>query len=164
MRYYKKFNGGTTEEEVAEIAKNHAEMGVDNYSEHGVGAALVVNIEVDEFAVYAGSNFNLSGFQTKVHAEQLACFQLLLDMHSYIYNDIDIEMRTLMVNTTEDDGAFRCGHCLQVVSAVCRHLGQSRDNLHYSGARKLDGQWHIEGYPLSYLLPESYIDKRSHGT
>lgn len=161
MRYVEVFEGGAKEEEIAQIAKEYAEMGIDNYADYGVGAVLVVRYDGSKFAVYAGHNINLSGMQVKAHAEQLACFQLLMDIPEFAATDNVADIRTMMVNTTEDDFSLRCGHCLQVFTAVCDYLGKDRSDVHYTAAAKPEDSWEFEAYPLSYLLPESYTHKRS---
>lgn len=160
MRHKNDFKGGVSENELARMANNEAQRGMDEYTDYGVGAALVVNYDGDRFAVYTGRNIHLSGMQVKVHAEQLACFQLLLDLNHYEFQDYEISLRNMFVVTSEHDFALRCGHCVQVVTAVCEYLEQDRSEMLYTAAGKVDGQWETEAYPLSFLLPESYTAKR----
>jgi len=160
MRYYNTYKDEVSEEEVAKIAARHAAEGMDSYSGYGVGAALVVAHGDNQFTVYAGFNVNLSGMQTKIHAEQMALMDFVADWPHYVADDQNVELRMMMVNTTEDDGALRCGHCLQVATAVCNHFGFSREDFLYGSVIEEEDRFKTEMYPLDYLMPEPHTEVR----
>lgn len=160
MRYYNTFKDGYEDEDIARIACRHAAEGMDSYSDYGVGAALVVRHDHDMFTVYAGFNVNLSGMQMKIHAEQMALMNFVGDWPQYEDSNGEVQPVLMLVNTTEDDGALRCGHCLQVATAVCNHFGFSTDDFLYGSVIEEDERYKTEVYPLGYLMPEPYTEVR----
>lgn len=95
--------------------------------------------------LYAGANINLSGMQVKAHAEQMAAFQLIMDIMSIgpankeglLGDYIRPTIKTVMVHTTENDGAHRCGHCFQVLQSVANWIKQDleEDDIRVVGCR-----------------------------
>lgn len=171
--------------ELAEIAASSVNAGMDTYSDYSVGAAVAVsfhtklvgyedNIDAGndethvETRVYAGSNINLSGMEVKIHAEQLALFQAMLDIEEKGLEPYSI-LQDVMVVTSEDDMALRCGHCLQTFAGVCDHYDWDETNVGYhaaAGQSTYDDRGNPDGVHFDYdensladLLPESYVEK-----
>lgn len=163
--------------ELAGIAEAHAKAGMDSYSDYGVGAALLVEISIpnggyqnapsqmyrtgnSQKEIYAGFNINLSGMEMKIHAEQLALFQMALDWHgTMMWENITIEK--MVVVTTGDDASLVCGHCLQVLRGFCEELNQDAGDIWYIAANRVDGEAGWSYYPekVKTLLGETYIEQ-----
>lgn len=183
----------TSEKGMAEIAAEYARVSMDSYSEYGVGAALLVEVAPEwthHSMVYAGTNINLSGMEVKIHAEQMALFQALMDLKhasptddfSDVYSedgDADntpedfwgnVTLSKMVVVTTENDGALKCGHCLQVLSGACEFLNSDPEDLQYIAARgqaTYDGRGNPDGvhydydrYTLQELIGDTYVTTR----
>ena len=164
--------------ELAGIAEAHAKAGMDSYADYGVGASILVEITIPnggyqnapsqmyqtgntQQEIYAGFNINLSGMEVKIHAEQLALFQIALDWHDTLMWD-NLSIKKVMVVTTGDDMSLVCGHCLQVVRGFCKELRQVGDDVWYIAAdRRSDdeGDWKFNPNMRGELLGESYIEQ-----
>lgn len=163
------FNEEPGDELLASVAKNQSEIGIDSYSDYGVGVGLLVKADFDEatggdkpkveYKVYGGCNINLSGTEIKMHAEQLALFQALMDIEYYDMRKYSY-LEKIVVVTTEHDMALRCGHCFQVLHAGCEYLKSHPDNLIYMAARRENETWIGERFTLGDLFPGSYTMKR----
>lgn len=155
----------TDDEELADLARIYSKKALDTYSDYGVGAILVTHVSGKQ-RVYAGFNINLSGMECKIHAEQLAAFQLLLDISNAMLNhkttDEEISLDKMIVVTSENDGAIKCGHCYQTLNGICNYLGSDPSQLEYIGAKKLiDGSWEFSRASLAERFPGSYVDTRA---
>jgi len=164
---------------LAQLAAEYAEQGIDDYSDYGVGAIVVVDFydsevdgDVDERNfqhIYAGFNINLSGFQHKVHAEQLALFQAILDIETSGLKS-NASLNKVIVATTDNDLALHCGHCLQVISAACREYGWNKRHVGYIGAAYTGEEkevqnyhtsgWELDIHTVAELFGDSYIQTR----
>lgn len=170
-----KYPHGCSLDEMAEITTQHAEAGMDSYSGYGVGASLLVRFDLHEtfendfgYNLYAGCNINLSGMEVKIHAEQLALFQSLMDIECFDLRE-QATLERVMVATTENDLALRCGHCFQVLYGACEFLDSPPEELEYIAVkgqqtmteRGPDGvNWTYDKYNLEELFPESYTSRR----
>lgn len=148
----------------AATAKRYAELKLDTYSDYGVGAVLVVDV-ADTKYLYGASNINLSGMEYKVHAEQMAAFQALLDIKAEITSiesHLDsITLERVVVVTTESDLALRCGHCFQVLNGLCSYLDSDPHDLEYIAARQnSDNEWELRETTLAEQFEDSYVDTR----
>lgn len=157
---------------LADMAKELSEYSMDSYSGYGVGAVLEVSYyeedrshkdsEPHETHIYGGFNINLSGMQSKLHAEQLALFQAMLDMeifHKFSY----AELNKVMVVTTEHDLALLCGHCLQVMYGVSHHYKWNVEDIDYisAGLKNESDEsqgWKFRRHTLKELFGSSYVD------
>lgn len=171
--------------DIAEIAAAGASAGIDSYSEYGVGAAVVISFHDGDVGnavtledmheeshvethIYGGSNINLSGMEVKIHAEQMALFQAILDIEETGMEPYAI-LEQVMVVTSEDDLALKCGHCLQVFAGACEHYSwdESRVGYHaakgqttYDGRGNPDGvHWDFRENTLKELIGETYVSK-----
>lgn len=186
MRSVESFESPEVENrKLAEIAGKSVNAGMDTYSDYSVGVALSVSFhtkkvgsedDIDagedathtETRVYAGSNINISGMEVKIHAEQLALFQAMLDIEEHGLQPYS-QLQSVMVMTSEDDLALRCGHCLQVVAGACDYFEWDMELVDYDAARGntlYDDRGNPDGVHYDYdenklvdLLPESYIEK-----
>lgn len=181
MRFVKEEhkNNPIDKRDLAEVASSLSQHGIDDYSDYGVGAAVQVSftheneegVQDEELRyVYGGFNINFSGMEYKLHAEQFALFQAIIDWKcsGMGWEDSgehywDMEVERVMVHTTEEDLALVCGHCLQVLSSwddemdyiACR--GQET----YDDRGNPDGvAWSFREQKLSELLPTTYTQKR----
>lgn len=168
-RSLKTLNEEPGDKYLASVANTQAEIGIDSYSNYGVGVSLLVKVDFDEatggdkpeveYKVYGGSNINLSGTEIKMHAEQLALYQAIMDIEYYDMRKYSY-LEKIIVVTTEHDMALRCGHCFQVLQAGCQYLRSHPDKLDYIAARKEDNVWMMEKFTLGDLFPGSYTMKR----
>lgn len=168
-----------SEEMLAQMAGELASSGIDTYSEYGVGAIALVefNSSPNKFVadghehleVYGGININISGMEYKVHAEQLAMFNLVMDIETEsIFKSCDL--KKIVVATTENDHSLTCGHCLQVIRGLSEHYGWTPSEVDYmsvaapNGSGELDNQlpieWEIEHHTLDELMPSTYVENR----
>lgn len=174
------FNIGTQDSALAQLAGEFAARGIDSYSDYGVGAVLVTNYYDEDLHgdadkghyrhIYGGFNLNISGMQNKIHAEQLALFQAVLDIEfSGLQEESTLEK--IIVATTEDDYSLVCGHCLQVVRSFCEHYDWEPSEVEYS-ATAYEGNeemlenrhvadWEFRRNTLAELLQDTYIENRS---
>lgn len=156
------YTNPTSEKGRAEIARTYADLGMDTYSDLGVGAAVTVKMD-SSFNTYAGFNINMSGMQIKMHAEQLALFQAVLDIRDKKVDDV--ELVGVTVCTTEDDGSLVCGHCLQTMRAFCEEFDAWSDHgMTYTSAI-LEGDYQKPEFTynkrlLKNLLGETYVENR----
>lgn len=158
-----------SDKELAEIADVQENGRIDPYSDYGVGVALLVKLDFDEatggdkpkveYKIYGGNNINLSGTEIKMHAEQLALYQALMDINYYDMREY-ASLEKIVVTTTKYDMALRCGHCFQVLHAGCEYLRSNPDRLDYIAAGKDDDTWVMEKFTLGDLFPGSYTAKR----
>lgn len=159
---------------MAMIAKEYSEFSADPYSGYGVGAALLVKYPYDTFDsedldgdyrhVYAGFNINQSGMEFKMHAEQLALFQALLDARmrgaDIGKGDGHPELRQMVVVTTNHDLALKCGHCLQTLAPY------ADDEMTYMAAAPIEKlragryEWEYERTTFGELWGYSYTERR----
>lgn len=165
----------------ARLARDYAKRGKDSYSDYGVGAALTIEIAPEwtsEFVTYAAHNINLSGMQVKAHAEQLALFQMVLDIESSepanVYDDLyaglkhherksaikeNLSVDSMIVATTENDLALSCGHCLQVTHSVCQLYNCDPSDVAYTAVAFDDNNnLFTDKQTLTDLLPDTYSD------
>lgn len=166
----------------ARIAREYAEYGLDSYSDFGVGVSLLIHfdhifvgedgeheveftdkqeVKDNRWMVYAGFNINISGMEYKVHAEQLAIFQALLDIHRWNLNEY-ADVKGMVVATTEDDLSLCCGHCLQVTRSFVDHLNSNPDKVAYTAAAKTDEEgkeFEYDSHNLSELLGHTYAER-----
>lgn len=156
---------------LANIASQYSDAGQDAYSDIGIGAALLVkmkNGDVCKYHVYGGTNINLSGMQTKIHAEQLALYDLIVDSElSSLTPFVDIE--AMVVHSTRDNLELCCGHCLQITRSVCQHFATDPETVSYSavaGQELYDDRgnpegvnWRWDRYTLDELLGSTYAEK-----
>ena len=171
---------GSEDENLAQLAAKLSERGMDTYSGYGVGAVIVVDYTggrdavADEFKkhnthIYGGFNINLSGMEYKVHAEQLALFQAMLDMEiSGLFSEPTLEK--VVVVTTGNDHSLVCGHCLQVFNGVSDHYNWDIENIDYISAAYEGNEdkpenyhksdWDFEKFTLDELLGKSYVSNK----
>jgi cytidine deaminase len=168
---------------LSRIAEEYSLEGLDSYSDYGVGAALLVDFAPQWSSkpqVYAGFNVNLSGMEVKIHAEQVALFQFLLDLETispteqfpHIYEEEgdmgnapedlkdNARIKSMVVVTSEHDGAVKCGHCLQVTEAVCEYIYCDPSEVDYIAAWRTDGDvkpFKYNSNTLQELLGHTYI-------
>lgn len=149
------------------MARYHAINGMDQYSEYGVGAAVTIDTGLDAeetWHVYGGMNINLPGMQVKMHAEQMALYQALMDVALLTdgrMSDPDVDLVDVMVVTSDDDLSLVCGHCLQVSRAFCNTVGTDPDDVLYSAAALTDDhEFEYDRHKLSGLLGDDYVDNR----
>lgn len=157
---------------MAELASGVSSLALDSYSDFGVGAAVEVQIDTPhrtQYHVYQGININLSGMEYKLHAEQMAVFNALLDLRN-----ADVEeyatLKRVVVHTTENDHSLVCGHCIQVLHGVCNHLDQLPVDVAYWGVRGkelYDGRGNPDGVHFTYrkenlgeLIEKTYVHNR----
>jgi cytidine deaminase len=153
------------DEHLADLARIYSNKALDTYSDYGVGAILVAHVS-GEWYVYAGFNINLSGMECKIHAEQLAAFQLLLDIsndmevHETMVEEVTLEK--VIVVTSDNDGAVKCGHCFQTLNGICNYLESDPEKLKYIGAKKISSDnWEFSRASLAERFPGSYVDTRA---
>lgn len=166
-------------EGLAQLAASFASKGMDSYSDYGVGAVVQVDYfdeDVNDAGtrehythIYGGHNINLSGMQSKVHAEQIAIFQAMLDIEMSRLKEV-ATLDKIVIVTTENDMAVVCGHCLQVVRSICRHYGWDASEVEYIAAgyrgneEKVENyhksDWEIDVNRLSELLPQTYVENK----
>lgn len=141
-----KYSSTSSVKGMADVAYCYSHAGMDP-SGYGVGAALLLchdysereeqTIQDDKISekwpVYAGSNINMTGFQHKVHAEQLAIQQAIMDIRLHDLKDVT-EVRQMVVRTTDNDHALCCGNCLQMMRAFCNWVGTDPDEVSYISA------------------------------
>jgi len=128
----------------ARTASSQAVKGVDDYSTVGVGVSLIVSLggindsddEEDPtyYTEYASHNINISGFQTKEHAEQGALRHFMEDYIGRGEPD-GTEIHRMMVVTTEGDLSLVCGPCLQYMRSIAHYIRQDPDDIMYWAAR-----------------------------
>jgi len=165
MRKEKLFGADPMDDEyLARIANRLSKYNMDTYSGYSVGAALAVAFDVDTF-VYSGCNINLSGMENKIHAEQLAAFQALMDMRMG-GTGIDevkeyLDFKKIVVVTNEHDLALRCGHCFQVLNGMCSYIDTDPYEFEYIAAAKDDNdEWEFIRSTLGDEFGDSYVDRR----
>lgn len=163
--------------ELAEEAGLESGNKLDVYSDYSVGAVIEVSFDTDDvdsqdevrYHMYSASNINLSGMEYKIHAEQLALFQAILDIEEHGLQDC-AELERVVVQTSENDKSLVCGHCLQVFVGACEHYGWDTEEVGYNavsytemyGSRgSPDGvNYQFDRNYLSELIPETYIENR----
>lgn len=176
----------TSDKGMAEVASDYADISMDSYSEYGVGAVLLVDVAPEwtyRGALYGGTNINLSGMEVKIHAEQMALFNALMDLRltnptediSDIYSEDgdanntpddfwdNITLSKMVVVTSENDMALKCGHCLQVLSGACEYLDSPPEDLTYIAAAGGDGfgSYKYDRYTLQELIGDTYVNRRN---
>lgn len=161
----------------AKIARNYSAYGTDQYSDYGVGCSIVVNFgqgrNVGDVrstgwnsnnGIYAGFNINVSGMEYKVHAEQMAIFQLMMDMAENgipMDEESGVALGRVTVHTSENDHSLVCGHCLQVVRSFCDMVGQDPGKVEYvSVAEDSEGEFDFRSFSVDDLLSPSYVENR----
>jgi len=170
---------GSNEKEYARIAAQLAERGMDVYSGYGVGAIVVMNYydqedgnelhEKHNTYIYGGFNINISGMQNKVHAEQLALFQAMVDMEmSGMFKRAELEK--VIVVTHEHDNSLVCGHCMQVFRGISEHYGWDTREIDYISAAYTEEEekpknfhnsgWEFERHKLNELMGDTYVSNR----
>lgn len=166
-----------TPESQAQTAAYYSLNGIDDYSEVGVGVSLAVTFgntfpsekgEPDKaYAIYASHNINISGFQTKAHAEQGALRQF---MEEYVKRGSpdDARIARMMVVTTKGDLSLVCGPCLQYTRSVANFIGQDPDEIMYWAARpkycnveeavNADAEWEFRKGKVGQYLSRTYAE------
>ncbi|EGQ44101.1 MAG: cytidine deaminase [Candidatus Nanosalina sp. J07AB43] len=164
---------------LAQMAAELASNGVDTYSEYGVGAIAVVEFRCSETnyasdtdihtELYGGININISGMEYKVHAEQLAMFNLVADIQSEAILT-DSNLKKIVVATTKNDHSLVCGHCLQVIRGLSDHYNWNPAEIEYISVADPDYRrdpeqvsswnWEIKYHTLSELMPSTYVENR----
>lgn len=158
-------------EQLARVASEHAMCGVDSYSDVGVGAALMIKLNSSMFEstyTYAGFNIHISGMEYKIHAEQMALFQVILDAAHNRMSDL-ISLEKLVIDSTRDVIEWRCGHCFQVLAAGCQFFDCDPSEFEIIGVngiemRGRDGKpegvhYSFECSTLQEELGDTYITK-----
>jgi len=123
-------------DDLATVAHEYSLKGIQSYDGMGVGAVVSftkTRTNQSKHFAYAGTNMNLSGFQTKVHAEQNALQQALLDFEDDDLG-VRVKMNKMVVAVTGDKDYLTCGHCLQITRSVCDYLGCSPRQVDYIAA------------------------------
>lgn len=149
--------------DLAVLAHEYSLKGIQSYDGMGVGAAVSFTksrTNQMKHVAYAGTNMNLSGFQTKVHAEQNALQQALLDFEEDP-RGVEVRMDKMVVSVTGEKNYLVCGHCLQVTRSVCEYLGCSPRTVDYIGANHLDGlpdEFDFKKEKLDELLSTTYAE------
>lgn len=157
-----------TEEEVsthnlAVVAHEHSLKGIQSYDDMGVGAAVSFKRKKGpqvRHVAYAGTNMNISGMQTKVHAEQFALQQAMLDFENE-RDGIETTMKDMVVVVTGDKDYLTCGHCLQITRSVCEYLGCSPRQVNYIAASHKGGEmdeFDFREEKLDELLSTTYAE------
>lgn len=126
-----------TNEQMLTAAGVSSDNAVDQRSDYGVGVALQMKYNTDRtdtYHVYSASNIVFSGIQSKVHAEQLALHQAILDMETQGLS-VYAEPVKCMVVTSESDLALKCGHCLQVYAGACEYYSWDMAEFDYVAGR-----------------------------
>jgi cytidine deaminase len=165
MRNQELFGNDPNDNEfLATTARRLSKWSMDTYSEYGVGAALSITFG-SESKVYSGCNINLSGMENKIHAEQLAAFQALIDMQGLGLKDEGgkkyFDLNKIVVVTTENDLALRCGHCFQVLNGICSYTETDPYEFEYiAAANNSDGEWEFIESTLGDEFGDSYVDRR----
>lgn len=170
---------GDEEPQLAKAAAQLAERGMDTYSGYGVGATLTMDYNDEDTDpeihkkhnthIYGGFNINLSGMECKIHAEQLALFQAIIDMEvSGLFNVGELEK--VVVVTTGNDHSLVCGHCLQVFNGVSVHYGWDIPEIEYMSAVYEGNEdrpenyhmadWDFDKYTLDELLGDTYVSNK----
>lgn len=151
----------------AELARLHAIDGIDEYSDYGVGSVVTIDTGLgseESWHTYGGFNINLPGMQVKMHAEQMALYQALMDIEikdGGVSEESPVDLVDVMVVTTEDDLSLVCGHCLQVARSFCNAVGTDPDDVIYSAAALTDdNEFEYDRHPLSDLIGDTYVDNR----
>lgn len=165
MRETRKVSGEKpSDNELAMMAGKESSNSLDSYSEYGVGASLLAKLDRldDEWLVYTGSNINLSGMEVKIHAEQLALFNFLLDYQEQGSKFVIPSINKVVVVTSDNDTSLICGHCLQVYHGACEYLGTDPEDVKYCGASIVDtaNNWKWRRFNLSELLKETYVTRK----
>jgi len=153
----KQYNKITTEE-LAEKAEEA--MSTDTHRKMNVGAACSFTIHDSTNKVkvaYSGTNINISGFQTKVHAEQLALQQALMEL-GQTSKDKDVVLNKMVVVTDSDSENITCGHCLQITRSVCEFLDCRPEGVEYIGAQKEEGEYVYNYNYVHDLLGKTYAE------
>lgn len=163
------FDSRPDREVLGKMALEALKGGVDTSSDYRVGAALNVGVadgEATQHTTYRGSNINLSGFQTKRHAEQLALNQFIMD-HEMREVDFTTQLTDVVVATSENDGALICGHCMQVILGACRRYNWNQELVDYTSVQigersgdEIEDELIFTTHTLKELMPESYVDMR----
>ena len=149
---------------LADTARRVSTYSMDTYSGSGVGAALLISFDT-EYMIYSGCNINLSGMENKIHAEQIAAFQALMDMQGVGLDKDDardyIDLEKIVVVTNEHDLALRCGHCFQVLNGICSYIETDPYEFEYIAAAKdSNDEWEFIESTLGDEFGDSYVDRR----
>lgn len=171
-------------ETLAQVAGQHSTWGLDPRSGIGIGASVLMDYSHSEADyqtapsrlyedpdnhryVYGGMNISLSGMEIKIHAEQLALFQAIIDIEQFKLNEF-AEIEKVVVVSSRDTKELCCGHCLQVVRGIGKWLGQDPGKIDYiatEGKSMLgrDGKpegtnWTYDKYKIDDLLPNTYCE------
>jgi cytidine deaminase len=94
---------------VVEHARKYREKAFAPYSEYRVGAALLT-----EKGIYRGSNVEVSGRSTSVHAEMMAAFNAVIDGVQ--------EFRLLAISQDGENEARPCGLCQHTLAQFTDEL------------------------------------------
>jgi len=129
----------------------------------GVGAACSFKLAYEEsdeqYVGYTGTNMNISGMQTKVHAEQFALHQAMMDLAS-VRDIAHITLNKMVVVTDGESADLVCGHCLQVTRSVCDFFDCDANGVEYIAAtEKADSdEFKFFRYTLGHHLGKTYAE------
>jgi len=151
-------------EQITQKELSHEAKSASTLSTHrgmGVGAACSFAIHYEhsvKYVAYTGTNINISGFQTKVHAEQFALQQAIMDLES-IKDESNIVLEKMVVVTDNDAADLVCGHCLQVTRSVCEFFGCDANGVEYISANPTgEDEFDFYRFPLSQHLGKTYAE------
>lgn len=127
------------EDDLIELARQARERAFCPYSEYPVGAALET-----EKGIYTGSNIEISGRSTSVHAEMLAAFKAV--------GDGATDFRRIAVSPKNQSGEGPCGLCQHTLAQFTEELVIIEDR----------GQDDPLRYYLSELIGPAYAPSTRH--
>lgn len=125
-----------TDRELMDLARDAKEKAYCPRSGYSVGAAILT-----EQGIYTGSNIEVTGFSTSVHAEMLSVFKAVMDGAE--------ELKCLAVSpqNTESPINAPCGLCQHTLSEFCNELRILEDT-------EEDNE--LEEFWLSDLIGDAY--------
>lgn len=150
-------------ERLADFARRELDNSIEQCSGYAVAAAVQMEISSkdgdEEYTVYTAPNVTYSGMEFKLHAEQLATWMGLLDAQ-LLGDSIDVNIKDVMVITSGDDIALKCGHCLQTIIGACRVLGHSPSGVRYMAYNSEDGIDRFIVRSIEDLIGDTYVSRR----
>ena len=128
------------EERLMKQARKARERAFAPYSKYKVGAALLADGEV-----FQGSNIEVSGRCTSIHAEMMAAFNAVFEGAR--------DFETIAISTQSETGVAPCG--------LCQHtIAQFTEDLRILGDAGLDNEF-LE-YTLEGLIGPAYRPSTRH--
>lgn len=144
------------EAQVASTLNTHRTMGV------GAACSFMVDYHDSnkQFVGYTGSNINISGMQSKVHAEQFALHQAMMDLAD-VRECSNIVLNKMVVVTDAESADLVCGHCLQVTRSVCDFFECDANGVEYIAATEKNDSDDFEffRYSLGSILGKTYAER-----